>query len=141
MPRGFTEAVKREIRGYWMGRGRGRFYPVHRARARAQGVDRLATETFQRYGLPHQLFYMALQESDFNAQAVGPPTRWGRAKGMWQFIPPTARQYDLVTGPDADKGVYDPLDDRHDVLKSTEAAARATSATSTRRMPRAPVCS
>ena len=123
MPRGFSQAVKDEIHGYWMGRGRGRFVRGIE-RARAQGVDRLAAETFERYGLPRQLFYMALQESDFDAQAVGPPTRWGRAKGMWQFIPPTARQYDLATGPDVNRGVYDPLDDRHDVAKSTEAAAK-----------------
>ena len=123
MPSGFSQAVKDEIHGYWMGRGRGRFVRGIE-RARAQGVDRLAAETFERYGLPRQLFYMALQESDFDAQAVGPPTRWGRAKGMWQFIPPTARQYDLATGPDVGRGVYDPLDDRHDVAKSTEAAAR-----------------
>ena len=123
MPRGFTEAVKAEIHGYWMARGRGRFVRGIE-RARSQGVDRLAAETLERYGLPRQLFYMALQESDFNAEAVGPPTRWGRAKGMWQFIPPTARQYGLATGPDERRGVYDPLDDRHDVAKSTEAAAR-----------------
>ena len=123
MPRGFTKDVKAEIHGYWLARGRGRFVRGIE-RARAQGVDRLAAETFERYGLPRQLFYLALQESDFNAQAVGPPTRWGRAKGMWQFIPPTAERYGLATGPDADRGVYDPLDDRHDVGKSTEAAAR-----------------
>ena len=123
MPRGFTEAVKREIRGYWTARGRGRFVRGIE-RAQAQGVDRLAVETFERYGLPHQLFYMALQESDFNAEAVGPPTRWGRAKGMWQFIPPTAQRYGLATGANPNSGSYDPFDDRHDVGKATEAAAR-----------------
>ena len=123
MPRGFVDAVQSEIHGYWMGRGRGRFVRGIE-RARAQGVDRLAVETFERYGLPRQLFYMALQESDFNPDAVGPRTRWGIAKGMWQFIPPTARRYGLATGPDAGARVPDPLDDRHDVAKATEAAAK-----------------
>ncbi|WP_420457085.1 transglycosylase SLT domain-containing protein [Rubrivirga sp.] len=123
MPRGFVKAVQDEIHGYWMDRGRGRFVRGIE-RARAQGVDRLAVETFERYGLPRQLFYMALQESDFNPDAVGPRTRWGIAKGMWQFIPPTARRYGLATGPDAASRVPDPLDDRHDVGKATEAAAK-----------------
>ena len=123
MPRGFVDAVKGEIHGYWLGPGRGRFARGIE-RARAQGVDRLAVQTFERYGLPRQLFYMALQESDFNADAVGPRTRWGIAKGMWQFIPPTARRYGLQTGPDAGARVPDPLDDRHDVGKATEAAAK-----------------
>ena len=123
MPRGFVEAVRGEIHGYWMARGRGRFVRGIE-RARAQGVDRLAVQTFERYGLPRQLFYMGLQESDFNPDAVGPRTRWGIAKGMWQFIPPTARRYGLATGPDAAQRVPDPLDDRHDVGKATEAAAK-----------------
>ena len=123
MPQGFVRAVKDEIHGYWLGRGRGRFQRGIE-RARAQGVDRLAVQTFERYGLPRQLFYMALQESDFNADAVGPRTRWGIAKGMWQFIPPTGERYGLAIGPDARDRVPDPLDDRHDVGKATEAAAR-----------------
>ena len=123
MPRGFVAEVKREIHTYWMGRGRGRFARGVE-RARAQGVDRLAVQTFERYGLPRQLFYMALQESDFNPDAVGPNTRWGIAKGMWQFIPSTAQRYGLATGPDARARVPDPLDDRHDVAKATEAAAK-----------------
>ena len=123
MPRDFVAEVKREIHTYWMGRGRGRFTRGVE-RARAQGVDRLAVQTFERYGLPRQLFYMALQESDFNPDAVGPNTRWGIAKGMWQFIPSTAQRYGLQTGPDARARVPDPLDDRHDVGKATEAAAK-----------------
>ena len=123
MPQGFVRAVKDEIHGYWLGRGRGRFQRGIE-RARAQGVDRLAVQTFERYGLPRQLFYMGLQESDFNADAVGPRTRWGIAKGMWQFIPPTAERYGLATGPDVRARVPDPLDDRHDVAKATEAAAK-----------------
>ena len=123
MPYDFAQKVKEEIHGYWMGRGRGRFIRGIES-ARAQGVDRAAVAAMEKYGVPHQLFYMALQESDFNADAVGPRTRWGIAKGMWQFIPSTGERYGLNIGPDAGRRVPDPLDDRHNVAKATEAAAK-----------------
>jgi len=74
--------------------------------------------------LPPQFLYLALQESGFRPDAVGPPTRYGRAKGMWQFIPDTARRYGLTPGPLQHSGRYDPEDDRHNVAKATNAAAR-----------------
>ena len=74
--------------------------------------------------LPPQFLYLALQESGFRADAIGPPTRYGRAKGMWQFIPDTARRYGLTPGPLQQLGQYDPEDDRHNVAKATNAAAR-----------------
>ena len=67
--------------------------------------------------------YLGLQESNFNVGACGPPTRFGIAKGMWQFIPTTARSYGLRTGPLAELQQFDPGDERHDFLKSTQAAA------------------
>src|SRR5690606_18458169 len=54
----------------------------------------------------------------------GPRTRWGIAKGMWQFIPETGRAYGLVVGPREEQRVYDPQDERHDVPAATDAAAR-----------------
>lgn len=75
-------------------------------------------------GLPPQLMYVALQETNFQPRAVGPPTRYGRAKGMWQFIPATGKRYGLAPGPLQQTGEYDPEDDRHDVTKATQAAAR-----------------
>jgi membrane-bound lytic murein transglycosylase D len=71
-----------------------------------------------------QFFYLALQESEFDSTIVGPPTRFGVAKGMWQFVPATAVQYGLKTGPLVDVAKVDPRDERHDVSKSTEAAAQ-----------------
>lgn len=74
--------------------------------------------------LPPQFMYLAMQESGFRYDAVGPPTRYGHAKGMWQFIPDTARRYGLTPGPLQQLGRFDPEDDRHDVAKATNAAAQ-----------------
>jgi membrane-bound lytic murein transglycosylase D len=85
------------------------------------------TETISREllarGLPPQFFYLALQESTFNPYAVGPITRKGYAKGMWQFIPETAVKYSLHLGPLVDQPRPDPADDRHNYAKETKAAA------------------
>ena len=74
--------------------------------------------------LPPQFLYLALQESSFNHAAVGPPTRFGIAKGVWQFIPSTARRYGLKTGPLVELAEYDPRDQRFDFNLATRAAAR-----------------
>jgi pSer/pThr/pTyr-binding forkhead associated (FHA) protein len=74
--------------------------------------------------LPPQFFYLALQESGFERYAVGPKTRYGHAKGMWQFIPSTAKNYGLRIGPLQGMGVYDPQDERFDFERATVAAAR-----------------
>jgi hypothetical protein len=74
--------------------------------------------------MPPDFFYLALQESSLKLEAVGPPTRFGYAKGMWQLIPGTAREYGLKTGPLVGQRRLDPMDERHDFEKSTRAAAR-----------------
>jgi len=71
-----------------------------------------------------QYFYLALQESNFNLEAIGPETKWGIAKGMWQFIPATAVFYGLRTGPLQHLRRPDPRDERHNFEKSTKAAAK-----------------
>lgn len=85
-------------------------------------IDKIAA-ALRSNGLPPQFLYLALQESNFNTGACGPPTRYGIAKGMWQFIPTTARSYGLRTGPMVELQQMDPEDERHDFLKSTRAAA------------------
>jgi membrane-bound lytic murein transglycosylase D len=75
-------------------------------------------------GMPPQFLYLALVESNFNVKATGPPTRFGIAKGMWQFIPTTASTYGLHIGPMAQLPQFDPGDDRYDFSKSTRAAAK-----------------
>ena len=74
-------------------------------------------------GLPPQFFYLALQESNFNPMATGPVTRFGVAKGMWQFMPNTALAYGLKLGPLVEVRQPDALDERHQFAKETKAAA------------------
>lgn len=69
-------------------------------------------ECFNNYGLPEELAVMAIIESHLNPQAT---SRVG-AKGMWQFMYPTAKKYGLT--------INSFVDERMDVSKSTDAAAR-----------------
>lgn len=123
MPAGFVRKVRDMIQNHWTKNGRATFVQAVE-RAEARGYTPHIVETMQKYGLPPEFFYLAMQESVLNPDAVGPDTRWGRAKGMWQFIPSTARRYDLLPGPREHLGVVDPQDERHDFELATDAAAR-----------------
>lgn len=94
------------------------------ARAKEKGYIPTIVRALTEQGLPPQFFYLALQESGLDVNAVGPPTRFGIAKGMWQFIPATADRYGLRTGPLADAAQPDPQDERHHFQRATLAAAR-----------------
>jgi membrane-bound lytic murein transglycosylase D len=67
---------------------------------------------FLRYGLPRELKYIAVIESNLSIGA----TSIKGAGGPWQFMPGTARDYGLV--------VSSHYDERRDYTKSTHAAAR-----------------
>ena len=62
-------------------------------------------------GLPEELAYLALLESEFQVDA----SSQAGAAGLWQFVPSTARQYGLR--------IDDWVDERRDPVKSTKAAA------------------
>ena len=64
------------------------------------------------YGLPRELKYIAVIESNLSTGA----TSHVGAGGPWQFMPYTARDYGLV--------VYGYYDERRDYFKSTHAASR-----------------
>jgi len=64
------------------------------------------------YGLPRELKYIAVIESNLSTAA----TSYMGAGGPWQFMPYTARDYGLVVN-----GYYD---ERRDYFKSTHAASR-----------------
>jgi len=93
-------------------------------RAEENGYGRRIAAIMLEHGLPPEFFYLAMQESALDPDAIGPETRFGFAKGMWQFIPGTAREYGLRLGPLVSLPTPDSLDQRHDVEASTRAAAR-----------------
>ncbi len=93
------------------------------AAARAGGYLTVITQELLAQGLPPQFMYLALQESNFEPYASGPPTRSGIAKGMWQFVPETAVKYGMKVGPLVELPRPDPGDDRHNWERATKAAA------------------
>ena len=72
----------------------------------------LIEQVFNQYGLPRELKYVAVIESNLSTGA----TSIKGAAGPWQFMPQTARQYGMVVN------AY--RDERRDYLVSTHAASR-----------------
>ena len=120
VPEGFTAEVLRYVEE-WKKSSR-----LRRSleRARDRGYVALIRQAMLQEHMTPQFFYLCLQESEFDSTACGPQTRFGIAKGMWQFIPATAIQYGLRTGPLVNHARRDPKDQRHDAARSTAAAAR-----------------
>jgi membrane-bound lytic murein transglycosylase D len=92
------------------------------ARARERSLIDPITKALDEKGLPRELLFMVLQESDFDSSSVGPATRAGISKGLWQLAPDTARRYGLALGPLSNALEFDSSDERHDEFRSTEAA-------------------
>jgi membrane-bound lytic murein transglycosylase D len=69
-------------------------------------------EHLAKYNIPMELKYLAIVESALNPKAK---SRVG-ASGLWQFMYPTGKQYNLE--------VNSYVDERHDPLKATEAACQ-----------------
>lgn len=120
IPDAFVDEIKVYV-AKW--RRSGRFQQAVR-HAQVNGFDVQAVNALRRNGMPTEFFYLALQESNFDTRAVGPPTRYGHAKGAWQFIPETGRRYGLEPGPLVNTNQYDPLDERHDFGLAADAAGR-----------------
>jgi membrane-bound lytic murein transglycosylase D len=120
MPAGFMQEVEKYIKR-WQSSDR---YTKALETARVSGYTKLISDEFLSQGLPPQFFYLAMQESNFDRYAVGPMTRKGFAKGLWQFVPETAVKYGLHLGPLVDLSRPDPGDDRAHVDHATKAAAR-----------------
>ena len=93
-------------------------------RASDSGTAQIVADVLRQHGLPREFFFVALQESKLDPHAIGPSTRFGIPKGMWQMIPGTAEAYGLRLGPLQGEREVDPADERHDVAKATAAAAR-----------------
>jgi membrane-bound lytic murein transglycosylase D len=118
-PREYLGEVHRYINGWRKTR---RFEDAVK-RAQAAGYTRRIASAFMQKQLPPQFFYLGMQESNFIPTAVGTPTRFGFAKGMWQFIPETGERYGLKRGPFAQDARVDLADERSHWEKATVAAA------------------
>jgi len=85
---------------------------LHKIRKRSSSPFVIIDSVFKRYGLPAQLKYLAVVESELQTRAV---SRVGAA-GPWQLMPATARILGLK--------INSHHDERKDYYKSTLAAAR-----------------
>lgn len=65
-----------------------------------------------KYNVPQEFLYLAMAESNFSTKARSSK----RASGLWQFMPKTGKLYDL--------NIDDYVDERQDLVRSTEAAAK-----------------
>lgn len=93
-------------------------------RALAAGYTGTISNAMFTNNLAPHFFYVALQESGFDHKAIGPKTRVGYAKGMWQFVPDTAKEFGLKPGPLHLEPRFDPDDDRFNAKLATDAAAK-----------------
>ena len=81
-------------------------------------------EALEKEGLPLYFLYLPLQESNYDAHAIGPETRFGIAKGAWQFLATTAQEYGLSPGPLINTREFDDRDERFDFVRATKAGAK-----------------
>ena len=65
-----------------------------------------------KYEIPQEFLYLAMAESNFSTRAYSKK----RASGLWQFMPRTGKHYKLH--------IDEYVDERRDLIKSTEAAAK-----------------
>jgi hypothetical protein len=119
VPRGFVNEVRKYIK-----RWNAEELKASVARANEQQLGAQISAILLQHHLPREFFYLTLQESRFDPRAIGPSTRFGVPKGLWQIIPPTAQAYGLRLGPLKGERMFDPADERHNVVKATTAAAR-----------------
>ena len=122
MPDGFIKEVMSYLKKWKTTRKLER--AINRAERNENEYTKKIVKTMESHDLPPQFFYLALQESLFDIKACGPKTRFGIAKGIWQFIPETGSRYGLQPGPLVEKRKYDPQDERHHFGPSTIAAAK-----------------
>ena len=69
-----------------------------------------------KYNVPQEFLYLAMAESNFSNKAYSSK----RASGLWQFMPATGKIFDLH--------IDEYVDERRDLIKSSEAAAQHLSA-------------
>lgn len=84
----------------------------------------MVLDALDKEGLPAYFMYLPLQESNYDTKAIGPETRFGIAKGAWQFLATTGQEYGLPPGPLANVREYDEQDARFDFAQATQAGAK-----------------
>jgi membrane-bound lytic murein transglycosylase B len=93
---------------YWNGNDQA----VRRAVARVMELRSVLAPILEDEGVPDEIAAIVLVESGGQPTALSPKG----ARGIWQFMPDTARRFGLT--------IDSETDDRLDILKSTRAAAR-----------------
>ncbi|RMA97547.1 LysM peptidoglycan-binding domain-containing protein [Hydrogenothermus marinus] len=86
-------------------------YAIEKYLDRGREYIPIIKSIFNKHGLPDDLVFLPIIESHFNIKAKSP----AGAAGLWQFMPQTARMYGLK--------INKWIDERYDLIKSTEAAA------------------
>ncbi|HID65976.1 MAG TPA: lytic transglycosylase [Aquificaceae bacterium] len=79
---------------------------------RMSKYENLIVPILRKYGLPEELKYLPIVESMYNPFAISK----SGAAGIWQLMPLTAKRYGLK--------ISKKIDERFDIIKSTEASAR-----------------
>ncbi|MBI5596784.1 MAG: transglycosylase SLT domain-containing protein [Elusimicrobia bacterium] len=105
-----NETVQRYIALYTGKESRRR--AVEEALGRAELYKPMMTAALRKAGLPEELFWLVMTESEFKMKAVS----GAGAAGLWQFIPGSARNYGLE--------VSYWVDERFNPEKATQAALR-----------------
>ena len=103
-----AKALHQFAEQYWNGNDEA----VRRAVARVTQLKPVLASILHEQGVPDEAVALVLVESAGETSALSPKG----ARGIWQFMPDTARRYGLT--------VNSETDDRLDVQKSTRAAAR-----------------
>lgn len=96
----FSEIFERELQS------------AHRYIPRSGMYFPLFEAVLEEYGIPDDIKYLAIAESGLSSMATSPVG----AGGIWQFMPATARHYNLR--------IDSFIDERRNIFKATEAAAR-----------------
>lgn len=109
MPLVFNDDVKRQIKELTKSVRNRRW--VEQVLGRTEMYFPLYEKVFDRYGIPVEMKYLSVIESGLNPKATSPMG----AKGLWQFIPETAKHYGLKNN--------SIIDDARDPKKATKAAA------------------
>jgi soluble lytic murein transglycosylase-like protein len=104
--------MNKQVRAYLVYFSTERKEVIRRYLARSTRYLPMIKETFQEYGLPEDMAYLAMIESGFNCKAYSSAA----ASGMWQFIRGTGLRYGLA--------IDSYVDERRDPEKATKAAAK-----------------